>query len=133
MDPDELAAAMRRTPPACEEGLPTAADLLAFDRGSYPSTPEASAPASPTETFAKPLLLPPAITLTSPAIARSPSPDISGSRLARRWLAGIQAREGDETFTPSLLDLTQLCGTMPEEASPKSIDSTFAEECPTAL
>ena len=118
---EELAAAMRESP---YSPLPTASDMLGGCSPSASSTNlyelgQPSTPARPPPTTPRPVMAPP-----SPP---PHSPDISGSRLARRWLAGIKAREmidaeneDDDSWTPSMLDLTKLCATS-DERSPTSV------------
>lgn len=132
---DELAACFRAGP--VNSALPNAYDLL---RGSSPSCTSlcdstALLPPQPMSAAPSPLLSPAASVtpeyacpLPSASVPSTPeriTHDLAGSRLARRWLRGIAARDalgGDEAeATPSMLDLTQLCCTAPDEPSPTSI------------
>ena len=109
---DELAAAMRSK--GGERPLPAAASLLR------------AASASSTNLCDTEALADQSVTLMAPSPGLS-SPDLAGSRLARRWMRGIMARElardlADEEGwnTPSMLDLTQLCAPN-AEPSPTSV------------
>ena len=135
---DELAASMSCPPPP----LPRASDLLLSASGSSNNLAEGpgAAPASGKESDSSPAATPQpssnpeahaALTdvFDEPAteLETMPAPDIAGSRLARRWLAGIQARSSSPSFTPSMLDLTKLMSQQ-TELSPTSIVGSFDED-----
>ena len=108
LSPDELAASVAAAPASTP--LPAAADLLRTASSQNNLCNEEAASALPDTDNCAP-----------PSDSHHP---LAGSRLARRWLAGIKsAREAlgeDGDFTPSLLDLTQLCAAE-NEPSPTSI------------
>ena len=124
---DELAAAMRSK--GGERPLPAAASLLR------------AASASSTNLCDTEALADQSVTLMAPSPGLS-SPDLAGSRLARRWMRGIMARElardladEEEWNTPSMLDLTQLCAPN-AEPSPTSVvplDDVLDEKAGGAL
>ena len=134
---EEFAAALRE--PSLP--LPTASALLSCDSlsrsPSYTNLAEhalAAIPLLPQQQLECPQSAP------STLAPRDKSPDFSHSRLARRWLAGIKARDasdGDEDernhCTPSMLNLTMLCTLAGEdERSPTSV-VTEADKCPDEI
>ena len=70
---------------------------------------------------------------------RVPSgPNIGESRLVKRWLSALAAREmagGDEAASSSLLDLSVLINNLPEEPSPVSVQErgSFEDDLEDAL
>ena len=143
MNADCLAAALRHRPSDPLE-LPSAASLLRTGSSSAnlcgitamiktrEKTLEehsSSTPSASSSTFSSPEKAPP----------RVPSgPDLGESRLCKRWLTALAAREmagSDEMATSSLLDLACLCdSSLPEEPSPTSVQHmSFENDLEAAL
>ena len=130
---DELAACLTEPPPASPIRIPRASALLAvledevlpLPTAAIASKSPASSPSSSTSLLC-PFPREAALGGDDALMPRVESaPSLKGSRLARAWLSGAAAFEGEDS--PSMIDLQKLCESAAlDDGSPSAVTSTLS-------